>query len=197
MAKKSVRTTARSRPKGSPITQKYAATILTPLRRTEAAAATKLALTEVLRDGAVRADRTRIYGPTLRIEKPKRRGGAPTRLVWVRIRDRDRGVVHEISVGAGKIVEHRVDAYANPPFSDEEREEARRVISSDAVLGRLLSRKDVEIEWFNPGAHGDEQGRVIGARLLRTQKHRVIETMIAAQVELDKGVLLHEMRGHQ
>lgn len=110
-------------------------------------------------------------------------------MVWVRIRDRDRGLVHEISVAAGKIIEHVVNAYANPPFSDEEREDARRVISSDAVLGRLAARKGVDIEWFSPGTHTRGPGRVIGARLVRIRDHRVIETIAEAKVELDQGVL--------
>jgi hypothetical protein len=199
MSKKSVQPARRSprrAPKVSTLTLKYADTILAPLRRTEAAAATNLALAVVLRDGTIRAERTRIYGPTLRIEKPKRRGGAPARMVWVRIRDRDRGVVHEISVARGRVVEHVVNEYANPPFSNEEREDARRVIANDAVLGRIAARKDVGIEWFSPGTHTRSPGRVIGARLVRIQDHRVIETIAEAEVELDQGVL-HERRGPQ
>jgi hypothetical protein len=197
MSKKSIQPARRSprrrAPKVSTFTLKYADTILAPLRRTEAAAATKLALAVVLRDGTIRAERTRIYGPTLRIEKPQRRGGAPARMVWVRIRDRDRGVVHEISVERGKVIEHVVNEYANPPFSDEEREDARRLISSDAVLAKVAARKDVGIEWFNPGTHTASPQRVIGARLVRIQKGSVIETIAEAEVEVDRGVL-HERR---
>lgn len=200
MSKKSIQRARRSprrrTPKVSRLTLKYADTILAPLRRTEAAAATKLALAVVLRDGIIRAERTRIYGPTLRIEKPKRRGGAPARLVWVRIRDRDRGVVHEISVARGKVIEHVVNEYANPPFSDEEREDARRVISSDAVLGRIAARKGVGVEWFSPGVHMRSPQRLIGVRLVRIQEHSVIETIAEAEVEVDQGVL-HERRVRQ
>ena len=174
----------------SAITLKYAATFLAPLRRTEAAAATKLALAMVLRETTVPANRVTIYGPTLRIEKPKRRGGPPARMVWVRIRDRDRGVVHEVSVAAGKIVEHIVNEYANPPFSDEEREDARRLISKDAVLGKIVARKGVEMQWFSPGTHTGGPRRLIGARLVRVQHDRVIEIVAQAQVDLDAGVLL-------
>jgi hypothetical protein len=93
MSKKSIhparRSPRRRASEVSTLTLKYADTILAPLRRTEAVGATKLALAAVLRDGTIRAERTRIYGPTLRIEKPKRRGGAPARIVWIRIRNRD------------------------------------------------------------------------------------------------------------
>ena len=133
MVKSSIRPTAKRSPRAAPqfstLTQKYAATILAPLRRGEAAAARKLALAAVVRDKTIRAERTRIYEPTLRIEKAKRRGGPPARIVWVRIRDRDRGLVHEISVATGEVIEHIVNEHANPPFSDEEREDARRAIS--------------------------------------------------------------------
>jgi hypothetical protein len=193
---KPVRRSSRRRSEVSAHTLKYAETILAPLRRTEAAVATKLALAAVLRDGSIRAERTRIYGPTLRIEKPKRRGGTPARIVWVRIRDRDRGVVHEVSVATGKVIEHVVNEYANPPFSDEEREDARRVISSDPVLGRIAARKGVDIEWFSPGTHTRTPGRVIGVRLVRIRDHRVIETIAEAEVEFDQGVL-HERRVRQ
>ena len=54
----------------STFTQKYASTVLAPLARKEAAAATKLALETVLKDGTVLRDRVRIYGPWLYIEKP-------------------------------------------------------------------------------------------------------------------------------
>jgi hypothetical protein len=117
-------------------------------------------------------------------------------MVWVRIRDRDRGVVHEISVVNGKIVQHAVNEHAIPPFSDEEREDAQRLIASDAMLGKIAARKDVEIEWFSPGTHSLGKGRVIGARLVRSKDHQVVETIAEAEIELDQGVL-YGPRGRQ
>jgi hypothetical protein len=114
-------------------------------------------------------------------------------MIWVRIRDRDHHVVHEVSLEAEKVIEHVIDADANPPFSDEERDDAYRLISKDPELGKLLARRDVGIEWFNSGEHG--RGRVIGARLVRLKDHRVIEGMTEAEVELDEGVL-HRKGGH-
>jgi hypothetical protein len=177
----------------STLTQRYARTVLAPLSRKEAATATKLALEVVLREGTIQRDRVRIYGPSLRIEKPQRRGGRPARLIWVRIRDRDQGVVHEVSVEAEKVIEHVIDGDANPPFSDEERDDAYRVIANDPKLGRLLARKDVGIEWFNPHVHG--RGRVIAARLVRVKDYHVVERITEAEVELDEGVL-HEAQDH-
>lgn len=178
----------------STFTQKYARTVLAPLARKEAAAATTLALETVLRDGTVLRDRVRIYGPWLHIEKPKSRGGKPGRMVWVRLRDRDRGVVHELIVQRNTVVRHTVDPDASPPFSDEERQDAERVIAEAPALGKLVARKDVAIEWVNPHAHG--RGRFIGARIVRVKDNRVIEQIGEAEVELDAGVL-HKAEEHR
>jgi hypothetical protein len=178
----------------STFTQKYARTVLAPLARKEAAAATKLALEKVLEDGTVLRDRVRIYGPWLHIEKPERRGDKPGRLVWVRLRDRDRGVVHEVIVQRDTVVRHDVDPDASPPFSDEERQDAERVIAEAPGLGRLVARKDIAIEWFNPHAHG--RGRFIGARIVRVKDNRVIEHVAEVEVELDAGVL-HRAEEHR
>jgi hypothetical protein len=178
----------------SALTRKYARTILRPLGRKEAAVAIEAALEVVLRDGRVRRERVRVYGPFLRIEKPERRGGAPKRLIWVRVRDRDQGVVHEVSFAAGKVVEHAVAGDANPPFCDEERRDAYRLIAKDPALGRLVARRGVEIEWLNPGPHGG--GRTIGARVVRVRDHRIVELITEASVDLDAGVLL-ESGGHR
>src|SRR5215212_5459629 len=106
-------------PEASVQTRKYAPTILAPMDREESAAATRLALDLVLRDGTVHRDRVRIYGPSLRIEKPTQRNGPPRRLIWVGIRDREKGVVHSVSLEGEKVTERLLDEAANPPFSDE------------------------------------------------------------------------------
>jgi hypothetical protein len=178
----------------STFTQKYARTVLAPLARKEAAAATRLALETVLKDGIVLRDRVRIYGPWLHIEKPNHRGDKPGRMVWVRLRDRDGGVVHELIVQRNTVVRHTVDPDASPPFSDEERQDAERVIAEAPALGKLIARKDVAIEWFNPHAHG--RGRFIGARIMRVKDNRIMEQIAEAEVELDAGVL-HKAEEHR
>jgi hypothetical protein len=115
-------------------------------------------------------------------------------MILVRIRDRDRGVVHDVSIEAERVVEHVIDADANPPFSEEEQSDAFRLISADPQFGKLVAREGVGIEWFSAGEH--RGGRVIGARLVRIRNHRVIETITESEVELDKGVL-QKKRGHQ
>lgn len=178
----------------SKLTKKFAKTVLAPLGRKESATAINLALEQVLRDGAIQRERVRIYGPYLRIEKPKRRDGAPVRMICVRVRDRDQHIVHEVTINAEKAIEHKIAPNANPPFSDEEQADARELISKDPKLGKLSSRKSVGIEWFSPGGHG--QSRMIGARLVRVQANRVIEVLMEVEVDLDEGIL-HEGRGHQ
>ena len=177
------------RSNASPLTLKYARTVLAPLGRKEAKTAVTLALDAVLRDGTVRRDRMRVYGPSLRIEKPGRRGYQPARMILVRIRDRDQHVIHEVSIEADKVIAHVINAEANPPFSDDERHDAYRVLTNNPKLGKLLARKDVEIEWFSPHAHG--RGRVIGARLVRVKDHQVTERITESEIELDAGVI-HE-----
>ena len=113
-------------------------------------------------------------------------------MVLVRIRDRDRGGVHNVSIEAEKVAEHTIDENANPPFSDEEQDEAYRLISADAKLGKLVEGRGVGIEWFSAGEHGG--GRVIGARLVGVQNHRVVKIIAEAEVELDEGVLCQERR---
>jgi hypothetical protein len=115
-------------------------------------------------------------------------------MVWVRLRDRDGGVVHELIVQRNTVVRHTVDPDASPPFSDEERQDAERVIAEAPALGKLIARKDVAIEWFNPHAHG--RGRFIGARIMRVKDNRIMEQIAEAEVELDAGVL-HKAEEHR
>jgi hypothetical protein len=167
-------------------TEGFADSVLAPLDHEEAAVAVREALETVTRDGTVAQDRTTVYAPVLRIEKPPRLGASPARLVWVRIRDRDRRVVHEVFVEAGSVTEHVISKTASPPFSEAEHDEARRLLAEAAELARLLSRGDVGIEWFNPG-HGPE--RLIGARFVRVSDHQVVEPIRTAVVNLDEARL--------
>jgi hypothetical protein len=167
-------------------------TTLAPMRRREATQATELAVEAVLRKGGVR-DRLRIYGPGLRVEKPRHMGGTPRRMIYVRVRNRDEGVVHDILIEGGTLIEHVVVRDANPPFSEEERNEALDLISKDRTLGRTVRRKGVGILWFQP--HQQDDGRrVIGARLFRVKNQRGISPIIEARVDLDRGILLTENR---
>lgn len=168
-------------------TRSYAATVLAPLDHEEATQAIERALDQVLHDKATRRERLTIYGPFLRIEKPTERGGPPRRMVWVRVRDRDRGIVHEVFSESGNIVENVRHGASNLAFSDQEQDEALRVLSADAQLGKLVVLKDVEIEWFNAGESG--RARVMGARLVRVKDNRVVEEITAAEVDIDTGVL--------
>ena len=174
-------------PAASAFTQVHARTVLAPLREKEAAAAVKLALEAVLRDERIRRDRLRRYGPHLRIEKSNEPDGPPIRMIWVRLRDRDQGLVHEVSVAGKAVVEHRQDPNAHPAYNDEEYAEARALIAADERLGPILKRQDTEIEWFSPHVHGP--GRLIGARLVRVEGFEVVAVLAQAEVELDQGVM--------
>jgi hypothetical protein len=165
-------------------TRQYAESVLAPLDSDEAAAAIRLALEVV----GIEPDRARVYPPTLRIEKPPDPDGAPTRAVWVRIRDRDRRLVHEVIVQDGRVVDHVENDTASPPFSDEEREEAIAVLSAEPGLGELLVEADIVIDWFSPGGHGPE--RLLGARFVRVDSHQVVELVTDAVVDVDSATLV-------
>ena len=165
-------------------TRQYAESVLAPLDPEEAEAAIRLALEIV----DIASDRARVYPPALRIEKPPERDGAPTRAVWVRIRDRDRRLVHEVIVQDDRVVDHVESDAASPPVSDDEREEAIAVLSAEPRLGELLAEADIAIDWFSPGGHGPE--RLLGARLVRVDGYEVAEPVADAVVDLDTATLV-------
>jgi hypothetical protein len=165
-------------------TRQYAESVLAPVDPGEAETAIRAALEAV----GVAPNRARVYPPTLRIEKPPERNGAPTRMVWVRIRDRDRRLVHEVTVHEGSVIDHVESDEASPPFSDEERDEATQVLSAQSRFSQLLAEADTEIEWFSAG-HGPE--RLLGARLVRIDSHQVVEIVTDAIVDVDGATLVH------
>lgn len=162
-------------------TKAYAAAVLAPLSEEEAAQAVQAAL-EALAAGHVAQDDLRVYAPRLRIDKPGARDEAPTRSVWVRVRERSRRAVHEVVVRDGTVVQHEVSRGSSPPFSAEELGEAARLVAGESGLRELLDQAGTELEWFSPG-HGDD--RVVGVRVVRVENHRVVEDLGAAAVDLD------------
>lgn len=167
-------------------TRAFAATVLAPLGEEEAERAVLLARELVLGAGAG-ADRIRVFPPRVRVEKPARRDGAPRRLVWVRVRDAERRVVHEVAVSQGEVVDHVVNEAGDPPLTLEEADLARSLLASDPRFGELLNDPTVEIEWFNPG-HGAE--RLLGARLVRVEANLVVEVLDQATADLDNNRLI-------
>jgi hypothetical protein len=168
-------------------TRAFAATILAPLGSDESDAAARVALDAVVAGGSVRAERLTAYPPQIRLEKPPRRDEAPRRLVWVRVRDSDRQVVHEIGVVDGVVVSHEVNEHGSPPVTDDERTAARRLLENDRRFRDVLADDSVEIEWFSPG-HGHD--RLVGARLVRVDGTRVIDVVDSAAVDLDNSTIL-------
>jgi hypothetical protein len=167
----------------SPQTRDYAESVLAPLERGEADTAVRAALTMV----GVAVDRARVFPPEVRIEKPSERNGAPMRLVRVRIRDRDRRLVHEVTVQDGSPIDHIESEEASPPFSDEEREDGTRALSGDSRVGELLADTDVEVEWFSAGRGRD---RLLGARFVRVDGHAVVGMITTAVVDVDSATLV-------
>jgi hypothetical protein len=168
-------------------TRAFAATVLAPLGDDESDAAARVALDAVVGHGSVRADRLTVYPPRVRVEKPPRRDEAPSRQVWVRVRDADRQVVHEITVVDGVVVGHEVDEHGSPPFTDDERAAARRLLEGDSRFSGLLADTGVELEWFSPG-HGPE--RLLGARFVRLDGTRVVDDLDTAVVDLDRTAIV-------
>src|SRR5215213_7173398 len=92
-------------------TREFAARVLAPLGGDESDGAARKALEAVLADRSVRAERLTVYPPQIRVEKPPRRDEPPQRLVWVRVRDADRRVVHEITVADDVVIEHELNEH--------------------------------------------------------------------------------------
>lgn len=171
----------------SPQTRRFAEAVLAPLGQEEGLAAEKVAMAAVIREGDIDQERVEVYQPRLRIEKPSRRNGSPSRLVWIRIRDPDRQVVHEVSVRGDAVVEHRVNEAASPSFTRSEREIALEVAAGDPTFEALLNEDDIDIEVFNPG-HGP--ARLFGVRFLRMVEDHIVEHVASAVVDLDQRRLI-------
>ena len=168
-------------------TREFAVSVLAPIGSDESDAAARAALEAVIAGGSVRAERLTVYPCRVRVDKPPRRGAAPRRLVWVRVRDADRQVVHEIDVEEGVVVGHEVSEHGSPPFTGDERTAARRLLDVDSRFRDVLADASVEIEWFSPG-HGRQ--RLLGARLVRLEGTRVIDVVDSAVVDLDNAVIV-------
>jgi hypothetical protein len=167
-------------------TREFAATVLRPLGSDESDGAARTALDAVLADRSVRPERLTVYPPQIRVEKPPRRDEPPQRLVRVRVRDADRGVVHEITVADDGVIEHELNEHGAPPFTDDERAVGRRLLEGDSRFGDVLADPTVEIDWFNPG-HGEQ--RLLGARVVRVDDTRVVDVIDSAVVDLDAGTV--------
>jgi hypothetical protein len=164
-------------------TRRFARTVLKPLSAREAAAASRAALAAIATRTSTPADRLRPFPPELRIEKPDASGGAPTRLVRVRVHDGDQRLFHDVSVDrAGKVVDHRESGTAGMPLLPDEIEEARRIASSRDEVASLLAHQDVGVEVIS--ALGHEPGRRAGLRLFRLRPD--IEELGVVDVDLDR-----------
>jgi hypothetical protein len=167
----------------SGLTRRFARTVLKPLSAREEAAASRAALAAVATRTSTPAGRLRPFPPELRIEKPDAPGGAPTRLVRVRVHDRDQRLFHDVSVDrAGKVVDHRESDTAGMPLLPDEIEEARRIASSRDDVASLLAQQDVAVEVISAAGH--EPGRRAGLRLFR--RRRDVEDLGVVDVDLDR-----------
>jgi hypothetical protein len=168
-------------------TRAFAATILAPIGRDESDGAARVALDAVIADESVQAERLTVYPPQIRVEKATRRDETPRRLVWVRIRNADQRVIHELAVADGVVVSHDLNEHGSPPFTVDERTAAHRLLADDRRYRDLLADDTIEVEWFNPG-HG--RVRLLGARLVRLEGSRVIDVVDSAVVDLDNATIL-------
>ena len=163
--------------------------MLAPLRATEARRAVKAATAAVLRDAATPLERLRVYPPSLRIEKPARRGDAPRRLVRVLIRDREQRVFHDVSLDTScEIVEHLLVEAERPPVMEEELREATELIRADKKLAPLLRRQRVEVEVISPA--GDWSGRRIALRLSQPTSAGEVRDLAVVEFDLDVGEIV-------
>ena len=168
-------------------TRRFARTVLRPLTEREGATAVRSALADVQRATDTERGRLRLFPAELRIEKPAARGEAPTRLIRVRIYDRDQRRFHDVSIGTtGQVVEHLQSDTGAPPLLPDEVAEARRIAASRDEVASLLSQHGVGVEVISAAGH--EQGRRAGLRLFRGRTN--IEEVGVVEVDLDRGEVL-------
>lgn len=138
---------------------------------------------------AAAAERLRVLGAELAVEKP-RRGTIPVRMVDVVIRDDTRRRALSVLVdGKGKVV--RVEELDfQPGFQPDEIEEAHEIAARDRRVSAVARRRGAFVSVFAPAGHDDRGGRIVGLRYAVPAKRETIAHVASAVVDLSVGELV-------
>ncbi len=174
-------------------TRSHASQVFAPLTDAEARDATSVATQALVQIVGLDESVVRHFPPQITVEKPKRRGDAPIRAIWVRARDRKKRIGYSVVVRDGEVVGRDFTDPGYPPTSPEEFDDARRTLREHPDYGQYLDRSDFDIQWFNPG-HGDV--RLAGARIVRVENDQVAEIVAAAVIDLDSATIIANGEHH-
>ena len=166
--------------------------VLAPLTEAEEARAVEAALasgTHGLEDPFVR-------GVEVAVNKPRRRGDAPTRRVRVVLTERHGAVAHEVVVDSdGAIFEERQLGAMNLPYTDEEIEQARAVAVRDEQLARQLVDRAYGVGTFGPSL-GESGHRLVGLHFVDVTDPDSPRPIVSAVVDLATGAVAREPNHH-
>jgi len=161
--------------------------VIVPLRRAEVLAAIKAAESHLARE---LSDRYRVLGAELRIDKPADPKKSPLRMVGVVIVDYSKRRNYEVLItGSGKVVRVVDLTGAQPAYTSEEIQEARKVGEQDRRVARFAKMKGSFASEFGPERAADNARR-IGLRYAQVEKGRVSRVLAHAIVDLSAGKIV-------
>jgi hypothetical protein len=161
--------------------------VIAPLKKKEGHAAIEAARAHIAKD---LSDHFRIFGAELRIDKPQQPRKAPVRMIGVLVIDYGNRRNFEVLVGAGgKVV--RVDDLrgAQPAYTSEEINEARKIAEQDGTVARFAKMKGVFVSDFGPERASDN-ARWIGLRYAVLGRARSAGLLAHAVVDLSARKLV-------
>jgi hypothetical protein len=161
--------------------------VIVPLRRAEVLAAIKAAESHLARE---LSDRYRVLGAELRIDKPADPKKSPLRMVGVVIVDYSKRRNYEVFItGSGKVVRVVDLTGAQPAYTSEEIQEARKIGEQDRRVARFAKMKGSFASEFGPERAADNARR-IGLRYAQVEKGRVSRVLAHAIVDLSAGKIV-------
>jgi hypothetical protein len=170
----------------SELTRRLAKVVL-PLRQKEQLEAIKAAKAHIAKD---LSDHYRVLGAELRIDKPPDPKDTPLRMIGVMIIDYGNRRNYEVLVtGSGKVVRVVDLRGAQPPYTREEIEEARKIGEQDPRVARVAKRKGSFVSEFAPERAADNARR-IGLRYAVVEKGRASGVVARGVVDLSARKLV-------
>jgi hypothetical protein len=162
--------------------------ILAPLTEAEERRAIEVALAS----GTHRLDDPVVRGVELAVNKPGRRGEAPSRHVRVVLTGRNRALAHEFLLDSnGAITGERRLGPINFPYTSEEIEQARAVAVRDDHVARQLVDRAYGLGTFGPST--DEPGhRLVGLHFVDVTDPNIPQPIVSAVVDLATDAVVHE-----